>query len=439
MMFMMKNIFVGIFVAAVGLVGLSHKMINNPKANAVKESALMSASAPMNKVNENSGRASHDDFILPDVAAAHKDVCSAGNPDEVKCHAKVITDDKGAPQYSSGPIGYKSLQFRTAYNLLSATGSKLVAIVDAYDQPNIFSDVNKYSSTTGIALMNNGNATTSACSIASGTACFKKVNQNGGTPFPAGNQGWGHEISLDVEVVHAVCPTCNVLLVEANSNSFSDLNAAISRAITLGAKIVSNSWSSREFSGETSLDSVFSSNPTVAFMFSSGDAGYGTGYPAASKYVVSVGGTSLNISTSNAWVSETTWSGTGSGCSAYESKPSWQHDSDCSKRMENDIAADANPNTGAAVYDTYMSDGGGWMTFGGTSLSAPIIAAVYALTGQSSFTNAASIPYTRTSFLHDISIGSNGSSCGKSKYFCTAGTGYDGPTGLGTPNGVGAF
>ncbi len=436
---MIKNLLIGMMVAAVGLVGLSHKMANSFKHQSVQTSQVTTNIPADGNANANASVQGQENSIVPEIPGNHKDVCSSENPNAVNCHAKVIINEKGAPQYSAGPVGYKSLQFRTAYNLLSATGSKLVAIVDAYDQPNIFSDVNKYSSTTGIVLMNNGNATTSPCSIATGTSCFKKVNQNGGTPFPAGNQGWGQEISLDVEVVHAICPSCNILLVEANSNSFSDLNTAISRAVAMGAKIVSNSWGAREFSTETTLDTVFSSNPTVAFMFSSGDSGYGASYPAASKYVVSVGGTTLNINTSNAWVSETVWSGTGSGCSSYESKPTWQHDTGCAKRMENDISADANPNTGAAVYDTYMSDGGGWMTFGGTSLSAPIIAAVFALTGQSSFTNAASIPYTQTGFLHDIAVGSNGSNCGKSKYFCTAGVGYDGPTGLGTPNGVGAF
>ncbi len=443
-----KGLIMAAIVAAVGLVGLNSNAHtnngnygNSPKSGNVSSVAggLGAGAGATNSAGKSENNSS-DNAVIPQVAGDHKPVCPGSQAgDSARCFARVIVDQLGTPKVTSVPVGYTSVQLRGAYGVATNTNRMLIAIVDAYDQPNIFSDVNTYSSRTGIVGMANGNASTGACSITSGTSCFKKIDQNGGTNYPSRNTGWGQEISLDVEVAHAMCPTCNILLVEAKSASFTDLNAAISKAVALGAKIVSNSWGANEFSGETSLDSVFSSNPTVAFTFSSGDSGYSVGYPAASPYVVSVGGTSLNISAGNVWASETVWSGTGGGCSLYENKPAFQTGVSsiiCAKRMTNDVSADANPNTGAAVYDS-APGAGGWLTFGGTSLSSPIIAAIYAMSGQSSFSNAPSIPYAHTSNLHDVTSGSNGS-CGGS-YLCTALSGYDGPTGFGTPNGTSAF
>jgi subtilase family serine protease len=231
-------------------------------------------------------------------------------------------------------------------------------------------------------------------------------------------------------------------LVEANSATYTNLIAAIDKAVAFGAKVVSNSWGSAEFSGETTYDSHFN-RPGVAFTVSAGDAGYGAQYPASSQYVTAVGGTSLFLNADGSYNSELAWSGTGSGCSAYEPKPLWQigiTDSLCAKRMVADVSAVADPNTGAAVYDSYGYSGiKGWFQVGGTSLSAPLVAAVYALSGNTSG-NANQIPYTLGSLatnLRDIISGSNGL-CGGS-YLCTALAGYDGPTGLGTPNGAAAF
>jgi subtilase family serine protease len=167
---------------------------------------------------------------------------------------------------------------------------------------------------------------------------------------------------------------------------------------------------------------------------SSGDSGYGTLWPAAIPSVVAVGGTSLvRSNTARGWT-ESAWSGAGSGCTG-EPKPSWQHDAGCSNRTMADVSAVADPRTAVAVYDTYNEPG--WMAFGGTSVASPIIASVYALAGNSKTSSAASIPYAHTSALFDVTTGSNGS-CSPA-YLCTAGPGYDGPTGLGTPNGTGAF
>jgi subtilase family serine protease len=165
----------------------------------------------------------------------------------------------------------------------------------------------------------------------------------------------------------------------------------------------------------------------------SGDAGYGVQFPAASQYVTAVGGTSLTRAANTRGWSETAWSGAGSGCSAYELKPLWQTDRGCTRRTVADVSADADPNTGVAVYDTYHA--GGWLVFGGTSVASPIIAGAYALNGGP--VTFGSNPYLHASSLFDVLTGSNGS-CGGS-YLCTAGPGYDGPTGLGTPNGTSAF
>jgi subtilase family serine protease len=266
------------------------------------------------------------------------------------------------------------------------------------------------------------------------------VNQSGAQgPYPRRDAGWALEISLDVEVAHAICPNCQILLVEASSNQFSDLGAAVDTAARLGANVISNSYGGSEFSSETSAayDGHFN-RPGIAITVSSGDSGYGVQYPAASRYVTAVGGTTLRLTSSNTRLSETTWSGAGSGCSAYEPKQSWQSDPGCSRRTVADVSADADPSTGASVYDTTRYQGQtGWYKVGGTSLSAPIVAGVYALAGNAGSTTYGSYPYSHASSLFDVVSGSNGS-CGGS-YLCTAVAGYDGPTGLGTPNGLGGF
>ena len=341
-------------------------------------------------------------------------------------------------------VGYVPSDLRSAYNLGGTSGSgRTVAIVDAQDDPNAESDLAAYRSAYGLP----------SCTTSNG--CFHKVNQNGqATPMPSGDHGWAEEISLDLDMVSAVCPSCHILLVEANSANTSDLmTAEDTAATTSGVVSVSNSWGGSEDSTITSDDSHFN-HPGVATTASSGDSGYGVYWPASSRYVTAVGGTSLSKASNSRGWSETAWSGSGSGCSAYEAKPSWQHDSGCGKRTVADVSAVADPNTGVAVYDTYNSCGGGsfcdielqlglaqgadgWVQVGGTSASSPIIASVYALAGNTAQVTDGSYPYSHTSALNDVTSGSNGS-CGGS-YLCTAGPGYDGPTGLGTPNGTGAF
>lgn len=364
---------------------------------------------------------------------SHIPVCPGPSaPGTTRCHSRVVTDQSSLPKTTSQPAGYGPIQFRGGYNLLNASSSATIAIVDAYDHPKIKSDLDTYNSTFGLPPFLN-------CSATITTSCFQKVNQRGTTIYPKTDAGWALEIALDVEVAHAVCPTCKLLLVEADSNSYANLMAAVDQAVAMGANVISNSYGSSEFSGETSFDSHLNI-PGVAITFSSGDSGYGTNYPAASRYATAVGGTTLNLNPDNTYKSESAWSGAGSGCSSFEVQPSWQTSlnlSGCTNRMIADVSADANPTTGAAVYDSVRYQGkNGWFKVGGTSLAAPIVAAVYALSGNTAG-YANSIPYANAANLHDIISGSNGS-CGNS-YLCTAATGYDGPTGLGSPNGVAAF
>ncbi|MCC5477015.1 S53 family peptidase [Streptomyces sp. NPDC059680] len=341
-------------------------------------------------------------------------------------------------------MGYVPSDLRSAYKLGGTSGSgRTVAIVDAMDDPNAESDLAAYRRAYGLP----------SCTRANG--CFRKVNQSGqASPLPAGDYGWSEEISLDLDMVSATCPGCHILLVEAKSANVSDLmRAEDTAATTSGVVSVSDSWGGSEDNTVTSFDSHFN-HPGVAITASSGDSGYGVSWPASSRYVTAVGGTSLSRASNARGWTETAWSGAGSGCSAYEAKPSWQHDSGCAKRTVADVAAVADPNTGVAVYDSYNSCGGGllcdtelqlgvaqgadgWVEVGGTSVSSPIIASVYALAGNTSQVVGGSYPYSHTSALNNVTSGSNGS-CGGS-YLCTARPGYDGPTGLGTPNGTGAF
>ena len=365
-------------------------------------------------------------LALPAAAAAkpNKKVCGDTATGYAHCNSRVVTDAKGNPAATATPRGYGPADLQAAYGFPSASNGtgKTFAIVDAYDDPNAASDLSTYRAQYGLP----------SCTTATG--CFRKVNQSGATsPLPAANGGWAQEISLDLDMASAVCPNCRILLVEARSNAFTDLAAAENTAASLGASVISNSYGGSEFSQETSAtyDQPFN-HPNIAITVSTGDSGYGVEFPAASQYVTAVGGTSLSRSGST--FSERAWSGAGSGCSAYETKPSWQKDTGCNKRTVADVSAVADPNTGVAVYDSYRYQGArGWMVFGGTSASAPIIAGAYALGGHSS----ASTAYNSTGALHDVTSGSNGS-CSVA-YLCTSGPGFDGPTGLGTPSGVAAF
>ncbi|MEU0531086.1 S53 family peptidase [Amycolatopsis tolypomycina] len=365
-------------------------------------------------------------------------VCSVAPTGFAACNAWLDTDHVTAAAAAATPSGFGPADLLSAYNLgslaSSAGAGRTIAIVDAYDAPTAFADVNVYRAQYGIPAL----ASCTPSSInASTTPCFAKADQNGGTGYPRKDGGWAQEISLDLDMASAICPKCNVLLVEGTSSSFADLGTAVNTAVRLGAEVVSNSYGGSEFSSEASAEGQYFNHPGVAITVSSGDAGYGVEFPAASRYVTAVGGTSLKKASNTRGWSETAWSGAGSGCSAYITKPSWQADSGCGKRTVADVSAVADPATGVAVYDSTAYQGrSGWMVFGGTSVAAPVVGGVYALGGVGGVTGANTV-YSHTSSLNDVSGGSNGS-CGGS-YLCTAVTGYDGPTGLGTPNGATAF
>ena len=244
-------------------------------------------------------------------------------------------------------------------------------------------------------------------------------------------------------------PQLPFYLFEANTPNFSDLGTAENSAVSLGIKFISNSYGGTDSSSDSALDTDYYNHPGVAITASAGDDGYfgsGVEYPASSRDVVAVGGTTLKTASNVRGWKESVWGnsagedGTGSGCSKYEKKPAWQKgsfDSGCKKRTNNDVSADANPNTGAAVYDTY--DYGGWVEIGGTSEASPIIASTFALAGTpAAGTYPASYIYANTSHLYDVTKGENGSPCTPT-YLCHAETGYDGPTGWGTPDGTTAF
>jgi subtilase family serine protease len=356
---------------------------------------------------------------------SHSRVCAAADAGAAACHAWVAVDDQGQPFAASGPSGYNPSDLTSAYGLSTAGGSgQTVAIVDAYDDPNAESDLAVYRQQFGLP----------ACTTANG--CFKKVNQLGKTTgLPRADAGWAEEISLDLDMVSAICPNCHILLVEASSTSFASLGASVDMAASLGAKVISNSYGGSEYSTEVTDQSHFN-HPGVMITVSSGDAGYGVEFPASSQYVTAVGGTTLTKNGST--FTETVWSGAGSGCSKYIPKQPWQTDA-CAKRTVADVAAVADPNTGVSVYDTYGLNrrNAGWLVFGGTSVASPLIGAVYALAGNEGSLNYGSYSYSHTSSLFDVVSGNNGS-CGGS-YLCTAGPHYDGPTGNGTPRGLGAF
>ncbi len=360
------------------------------------------------------------------------DVCGPAAVGFARCHSK-LRDDV-APNATS-PSGYNPADLQSAYKLPSSTAGagQTVGIVDAYDDPNAEADLGVYRSQFGLP----------ACTTANG--CFKKLNQSGGTKYPKTNGGWAQEISLDLDMVSAICPNCHIILVEASSSSLTNLGTAVNEAVSAGATTVSNSYGGGESSSDISYDGTYFNHPGHAITASSGDSGYGAQYPAASQYLTAVGGTALNKAGNTRGWSETAWSGAGSGCSAYDPQPSWQksnpvigtHQSTCSNRVIADVSAVADPNTGVSVYDSFSYQGrSGWLVFGGTSVASPIIASVYALSGNAGGVTYGAYPYSHTSSLNDVTSGSNGS-CGT--FICDAGTGYDGPTGLGTPNGTSAF
>jgi hypothetical protein len=382
-------------------------------------------------------------------AGAATQVCAPSRPGIASCASVVQTGAKGTserrisaaagvPDAAPTGSGYGPADLQSAYALAKAAkadgGAATVAVVDAFNDPTAQSDLATYRAAWGLPK----------CAEANG--CLRIINQNGQpSPLPTNatapgtnleTSGWAAEESLDVDMVSAICPHCKIILAEADDAETVDLGTAVNAAVAAGAKYVSNSYSEEETGDDPSLDGQFFHHPGDVITASSDDEGFASGpqTPAAYPDVVAVGGTSLTRAANARGWKETAWAGAGAGCSEIFAKPSWQTDSGCSNRTIADVSADADPNTGVAVYDTF--DFGGWVRVGGTSVSSPIIASVYALAG----TPPAQPPralYDKPQHLNDITTGNDGT-CSPG-YLCTAGIGYDGPTGLGTPNGIAAF
>jgi hypothetical protein len=359
-------------------------------------------------------------------ALHHRHVCGDAMPGYARCLSLVRCNARGRIQPFTSPAGYGPAELASAYHLPPGGGAgQTIAIVDAMDAPNIEADLAVYRAHFGLP----------ACTTANG--CFKKVSQTGSTTaLPAPDDGWAEEITLDVDMASAICPSCKILLVEATSPTTANLGAAVNEAVRLGANVVSNSYGGDESATDPSTTVAFYDHPGVLITASSGDDGFGVNYPAAAPNVLAVGGTTLaRTSTARGWT-ESAWGsasnangGAGSGCSSLEAKPPWQHDTGCSRRTVADVSAVADPNTGVSVY---VSTAGGWLVFGGTSVAAPVVAAIFALTGHAAETSQ--YPYANSSQFYDVASGVNGT-CNPS-YLCTGIAGYDGPTGIGTPNGT---
>jgi subtilase family serine protease len=344
-------------------------------------------------------------------------------------HAAAETSPSGPPTSAFVP---KQVRHAYGFDQVNNQGhGQIIGIVDAYDDANIESDLGVFDRQFALPVCTSGNG------------CFRKVYSHG---RPAANANWAVEIALDVEWAHAIAPQATILLVESPSNSLSDLLTAVDVAVRDGASVVSMSWMAGEFPGESALDNHFVSNG-VTFLAASGDSGTGVAYPAVSPNVIGVGGTSLSLSASGNYQSETAWSGSGGGLSTIEREPLFQArfgipDNPRGFRGTPDVSYNANPGTGYAIYDSVPSNGhAGWFQVGGTSAGTPQWAALIAIANSLraaarkaylTSTNGPLYSLAKTALgsdFHPVTWGSNGR-CG---LLCTAMPGYDYITGIGSP------
>lgn len=366
----------------------------------------------------------------PTPNKAVRAACGAAQPGHARCLAQYRA---GRPVHSGRsaaaalPDGFGPADLKSAYALPATTSTKTVAVVLAFDYPSAEADLAVYRSTFGLP----------ACTAASG--CFRKVNQQGlAAPLPEADPGWALEAALDLQMVSASCPTCKLILVEGDDNSFEALAAAVDTAVRIGASVVSNSYGGDESGFDATVEASYN-HPGTPILASSGDFGFTTAQtPAALPGVIAIGGTSLVRDGSSRGWSEQVWGGAGSGCSAWHDKPSWQHDPNCQMRTTADISAVADPATGVAVYDTFgIPADQAWLILGGTSVSSPFLAGVIASTGHPEKVTAQRLYAKKASVFNDVVGGSNGF-CGDD-YLCTGLPGYDAPSGRGTPRGLAAF
>ena len=372
--------------------------------------------------------AKHVRKLTTPAQSEHSAVCKGADtehPHRMWCMSRIHTEHdavtgKHRVKHFTAPAGLSPADLASAYNLpVSGGDGQTIAVVDAYGYPNAESDLAAYRNRFGLP----------PCTVASG--CLRIVNQSGAaSPLPApppADDDWTVETALDLDMASAACPRCKLLLVQADNDYSAGLFLANNAAAALGATVVSNSWGGEE--PENGAEETYFNHPGVGYFASTGDDGWGAAYPATSAMVTAVGGTTLTRAANARGWTETAWSDAGSGCSAVIARPGWQASTatGCSRRAEGDLSAVADPNTGLAVYN---AANGGWITVGGTSASSPFVAGVMALTGHA---NAGpGWAYASPGSFFDVVSGSNGN-CGN--VLCSAGAGWDGPTGLGTPNG----
>ncbi len=326
------------------------------------------------------------------------------------------------------PSGETPASIRAVYSIPSTGGAGVIAIVDAFDYPTAENDLNVFSSTFGLP----------ACTTANG--CFQKVFAAGTQPRK--NCGWAQEAALDIEWAHAMAPNAKIVLVEAKTNFFSDLFQAVDVASNVvspngtGFGEVSMSWGGSEFSSEASNDFHFARNGVVYFA-ASGDTGGVTIYPGVSPNVVSAGGTTINRDAAGNFVSETGWSGSGGGPSAFEPRPPYQDiivSLVGTKRGAPDFSFDADPASGVSVFDSTPCQGAsGWLVFGGTSVSSPSLAGIVNLSGHffANSSNELSTIYSNMGNPADFRDIVSGTAGGFS-----AGPGWDFVTGVGSNQGL---
>jgi subtilase family serine protease len=420
-------------------------------AAAISGLALAPAGAGAAPVKSATTAAYH--VTRPSLPAGEHYACNAPTyPGEMTCDAIYMTGGIAAPAAITKPgaavaAPYNPSDLRSAYDLARAARSQgrgvVVAIVDAYRDPNAGNDLSVYRKHFGLPACTRKNK------------CLKIVNQNGRAHLPGANANWAGEESLDLDMISAICPHCHILLVEANNSGTRAMGTA-ERTAARRAHFVSNSWSGANFRGEQRFNRDFN-HPGHVIDFAAGDFGFGyrdhnfpynVAYPTGLPFVTAVGGTSLvnTPSRGRKWT-ETVWGsktdsdgGTNSGCTGF-ARPSWQKAvtrklRHCRNRVENDVSANANPATGVAVYDSYQQVG--WVQYGGTSEATPIITAMWALAGRpGAHAYPVSYLYRHVRDFYDVRSGTNGS-CSV-KWLCHAERGFDGPTGLGTPRGIGGL
>jgi hypothetical protein len=378
---------------------------------------ILAACASAERTDDPGDRAVEELATIPQMP--HDAVCSGGR---WSCQARIRTDGNHAVAQAATPSGLRPADLVSAYKLNTALGAgATIAIVDAFNYPNAESDLASYRSQFGLP----------ACTKANG--CLKIVNQSGAaSPLPANSPAgddWTVEAALDLDMASAACPKCKLILVEAQDDMGDGLFQSQNGAAGLGATVISNSWGGPSDGSDASLESFFNHTGVGIFVASgdSGNTGTTPDYPSTSAFVTAVGGTSLVKSTNARGWTEGAWSGAGSSCSKLIAKPPWQTQTVCSHKAAADVSAVADPNTGVAVFN---AGSGGWIVVGGTSAASPLVAGIYA---AFSLGNASpSYAYQHTNQYFDVTTGKNGT-CGT--LLCNSAAGWDGPTGIGTPNG----